>query len=114
SARPSSIPPLQPWLDRSSYGRRQKERTESFPCATTFSGERVNLAPPLSKLLGPMSYGKPTIAQARHPPQSVLIVAGRNPNWNRLLNRFGLNAKLFELKVLSCKCKSTFGPQATD
>src|SRR5262245_63189984 len=82
-----------------------------FPCATTFSGERVILAPPLSKWIGRTSYGKPAIAQARHPPQGVFIVAGGNPNWNRLLNRFGLNAKLFELKVLSCKRKSAFGPQ---
>jgi hypothetical protein len=82
--------------------------------AAILGGVLVNLAPPLGKLLHRMSHGEPAITQARHTPQSVLVVASRNPNWNRFLDRFRLHTKLFELKVLSCKGKSVFSPQAAN
>src|SRR5215470_4335193 len=65
---------------------------------------------PGDELFGRTSHGEPAVSQTRHTPQSVVVVAGSDPCWNRPLNRFRLNAQLFKMKVLSGKRESAFGP----
>src|ERR1700756_4287204 len=77
---------------------------------TILFGVVVDLLSPRDELLGCTSDGEPAISQARRTTQSVIVVAGGNPYWNRPLNRFGLDAQLFKLKVLSGERKSAFGP----
>src|SRR6266511_667956 len=88
----------------------EEDRRYFLAVAVILFGALLDLAPPRKKFLESRSYRKPAVAQALHAPQRVLVVPGGDPNGDRPLDRFGLDANLFEAIVFAFEGKRGFGP----
>src|SRR6266545_3919559 len=88
----------------------EEDRRYFLAVAVILFGVLLDLLPSRKKFLESRRYRKPAVAQARHAPQCVLVVPGSDPNGDGPLDRFGLDAKLFEAIVFAVEGKRSFGP----